>query len=64
MLSHEFLGRFSRFVKNVRKDPPTIDSPVSGLKMVSVHGSFPFDDSGQFLVNFRMFLKIAQKGVT
>ena len=46
------------------KDPPTIDSPVSDLKMVSVHGSFPFDDSGQFLVNFRMFLKNAQKGVT
>ena len=44
------------------KGLPPNTSPVSGLKMVFLRISFPFDDSGQFLVNFRMFVKIPGRG--
>ena len=42
-----------------------ITSPVSGLKMVFLRISFPFDDSEQFLVNFRnsiMYVKVPGRG--
>ena len=47
------------------KGSPTIPGPLSGQKMVFVHVSFPFDDSWQFLVNFRnsiMFVKVPGRG--
>ena len=44
------------------KGLPPITSPVSRLKMGFLRISFPVDDSGQFLENFRMFVKIAGRG--